>query len=68
MSNQNKTIKLSNQLFELLEKKSSENNFKTVDEYVEQVLSQILQVDTAEKIDPKEEEEIKARLERLGYL
>ncbi len=68
MSRKDKTIKLSNELFEILQRKIRTNNFQTVDEYVEHILSQVVQIDTSEKIDPKEEEEIKARLERLGYL
>lgn len=68
MSQQDKIIKLSNQLFEILQEKIRANNFQTVDEYVEHILSQVVQIDTSDNIDPKEEEEIKARLERLGYL
>ena len=68
MSEQRKTITISKQLYELIEQKIKHNSFKTVDNYVEHVLGQVLQAESAEDIDPKEEEEIKKRLERLGYL
>lgn len=68
VSEQNKTISISIQLYELIERKIKHNNFKTVDNYVEHVLGQVLQAESTEDFDPEEEEEIKKRLERLGYL
>ncbi len=63
-----KSINVSKHLHELLKQKSRENNFKTIDDYVEHVLLQILHAEAPDEIDPKEEEQIKQRLERLGYL
>ena len=68
VSEQKKTITISKQLYELIERKINNNTFKTVDNYVEHVLGQVLQTESTEDFDPKEEEEIKKRLERLGYL
>ena len=68
MPKENKTISISEQLYELLERKIKRNNFRTVDDYVEHILLQLLQAESKDDIDPEEEEEIKKRLERLGYL
>ena len=68
VSEQKKKISISKQLYELIERKINHNNFKTVDNYVEHVLNQVLQAESPEDIDPEEEEEIKKRLEQLGYL
>ena len=68
MDKENKTITISKQLYELLERKISQEKFGTVDNYVEHLLLQLLQADSTDDIDPEEEEEIKQRLEKLGYL
>ena len=68
MSEHKKAIFISKQLYELIEQKINHNNFKTVDNYVEHVLGQVLQAESTDDIDPEEEKEIKKRLERLGYL
>jgi hypothetical protein len=68
VSEQKKSITISKQLYELIKRKINNNSFKTVDNYVEHVLGQVLQAESTEDIDPKEEQEIKKRLERLGYL
>lgn len=68
MPKENKTISISEQLYELLERKIKRNNFRTVDDYVEHILLQLLQAESKDDFDPEEEEEIKKRLERLGYL
>lgn len=68
MSRENKVIKINEQLYELLERKKNQSSFRTVDDYVEHILMQLLQVDSPEEIDPEEEEQIKQRLEKLGYL
>ena len=68
MPKENKTISISEQLYELLERKIKRNNFRTVDDYVEHILLQLLQAEGKDDFDPEEEEEIKKRLERLGYL
>ena len=47
----------------------SEGEFKTVEEYIEFVLTEILREDEPEQAyTPDEEEEIKERLRRLGYI
>ena len=68
MSQENKTIKISGQLYNLLKQKITQNNFKTVDDYVEHLLLQVLQIESIDEIDPEEEEKIRQRLEKLGYL
>ena len=68
MDKKNKTITISKHLFELLERKIQQKRFDSVDNYVEHLLLQLLQVEGSEDLDPEEEEEIKQRLEKLGYL
>ena len=68
VSEPRKTISISKQLYEQIEQKLNNNNFNSVDNYVEHVLGQVLQAESTEDFDPEEEEEIRKRLERLGYL
>ena len=68
MSEEKKIINLSKDLYKLLKKKAYENKFKSIDTYVEHVLGQVLHSANPEELDPEEEEEIKKRLEKLGYL
>jgi Arc/MetJ-type ribon-helix-helix transcriptional regulator len=68
MNGENKQISISKTLYKLLERKIAQKKFGTVDDYVEHLLLQLLQVEGSEDIDPEEEEEIKERLEKLGYL
>ncbi|MFX1282149.1 MAG: hypothetical protein ACFFB5_00780 [Promethearchaeota archaeon] len=68
MAKESKTITISKNLYEFLERKIKQERFNTVDNYVEHLLLQLLQVEGSEDLDPKEEEEIKQRLEKLGYL
>lgn len=68
MSSKSKAISISNHLYNLLVQKAKDTNFKNVDEYVEHILLQILHQNSTDEIDPKEEEKIKQRLEKLGYL
>ena len=68
MDKDNKTITISKHLYELLERKIQQDKFDSVDNYVEHLLLQLLQVEGSEDLDPKEEEKIKQRLEKLGYL
>ncbi len=47
----------------------SGGEFKTVEEYIEFVLTEILKEDEPEQAyTPEEEEEIKERLRRIGYI
>ncbi len=68
MTQEKKKVNISTDLFEMLEKKVCENKFKSVESYIEHILRQVLQVSNPEELDPEEEEEIKKRLEKLGYL
>ncbi|MFX0014097.1 MAG: hypothetical protein ACFFB2_06380 [Promethearchaeota archaeon] len=68
MSSKMEAINISKHLFKLLEQKIKQNNFQSVDDYVEHILMQVLQSESTDDLDPEEEEEIKKRLERLGYL
>ncbi len=68
MDKDNKTITISKHLYELLERKIQQDKFDSVDNYVEHLLLQLLQVEGSEDLDPEEEEKIKQRLEKLGYL
>jgi Arc/MetJ-type ribon-helix-helix transcriptional regulator len=59
------------QLYEKVKErvKTSEGEFKTVEEYVEFVLQEIVKEEEPEQAyTPEEEEEIKKRLKSLGYL
>ena len=63
------TIKISQPLYKQLTEKAKKNNFKSIDEYVEHVLSQLLGTDEdILDMTEEEEEEVKARLKSLGYL
>jgi len=49
--------------------RESGGEFKTIEEYIEFVLTEILKEDEPEQAyTPEEEEEIKERLRRLGYI
>ena len=49
--------------------KSSQGEFKSVEEYVELVLREVIKGDEPEQVyTPEEEEKIKERLKILGYL
>ena len=66
-----KEIKISDELYEKIEKNLSEYGFETVDEYVEFVLKEILEdknSDEEQVFSEEEEEIIKKRLRDLGYL
>ena len=66
-----KEIKISNELYEKIEKNLSDYGFETVDEYVEFVLKEVLEDknEGEEQVFSEEEEEIiKKRLRDLGYL
>ncbi|MBO8161177.1 MAG: CopG family transcriptional regulator [Thermosipho sp. (in: Bacteria)] len=66
-----KEIKISDELYEKIEKVLEEYGFETVDEYVEFVLKEVLEDknEGEEQVFSEEEEEIiKKRLRDLGYL
>ncbi|MFX0170576.1 MAG: hypothetical protein ACFE9L_01520 [Candidatus Hodarchaeota archaeon] len=68
MSNNKKSVEISEHLYKLLKRKMNTNKFNSVDDYIEHILLQLYQAEGSEEIDPDEEEEIKKRLEQLGYL
>ena len=61
-------ISISKNLYDILLKKSLQSDFDSINKYVEHLLSQIINFEYSFDINPKEEEEIKKRLENLGYL
>jgi hypothetical protein len=68
MKDAQKTIDISTQLYKILELKAKQQQFKSVDDYVEHILFQVMQAEVPDDLDPEEETKIKERLERLGYL
>jgi len=64
-------VKLSKKLVEGVQRQvdESEGEFKTVDEFIEFVLTEILKDEESEEVyTPEEEEEVKKRLRALGYI
>jgi len=65
-------VYISKDLYEEIKKRvdSSGGEFKSVEEYVEFVLSEIVKEEEEEEFEysPEEEEKIKERLRGLGYL
>ena len=71
MSEEKVTIQISKKLFENIKKRVEESSgaFKSVEDFVEFVLREILSEEEEEPVySPEEEEEIKKRLRSLGYL
>ncbi len=64
------SITIPKSLYDLIKKRveESEGQFKSVEEYVEFVLNEVVREEEAEAYSPEEEEEIKRRLRALGYL
>jgi len=66
------TIEISKKLYEEIRKRvsESEGEFKDAQEYIEFVLNEVVRIDeeTETAHAPEEEEEIKKRLRKLGYL
>ena len=59
-------IEISDKLYKALEKNAKESGFKSVREYVEFILKELVEED--EGISKEEEEQVKDRLKALGYL
>lgn len=59
-------LEISNKLYKALKKSAKESGFKSVKEYVEFMLKEL--VKEGEEITPDEEKKIKERLKALGYL
>jgi len=64
------SIEISKDLYEKLKKFVEESEeFKSVEEFVDFVLREVVEEETTETVyTPEEEEEIKRRLRALGYL
>ena len=71
MSKTTVSIHVPSDLYEEIRRrvKSSQGEFKSIEEYVEFVLREIVKEEETEQVyTPAEEEEIKQRLRSLGYL
>jgi len=62
-----KEVLISEELYKNVEKKLGDYGFKSVDEYVEFVVSESLKTEEVE-YSKDEEEEVKKRLKDLGYI
>ena len=70
-----KTIKISDDLYKVLEKRSKETDFKTVDEYIDYVLKQVVEKigdkvleEGSGQFSKKDEKKVKDKLRQLGYI
>ena len=63
-------VKLSKNIFDKVQEQvdESKGEFKNVEEYIEFVLTELLNEEEEQVYTPKEEEEIKKRLRALGYI
>ena len=63
-------IKLSKNILDKVQEQvdESKGEFKNVEEYIEFVLTELLNEEEEQVYTPKEEEEIKKRLRALGYI
>ena len=69
MNDSKKEIMIPEELYNKLETKiAEEDDFKSVEEFVIYLLRQMLTADLETAEDEEEEEEIKERLKKLGYL
>ena len=66
-----KEVKIPKEIYERIEKRIEETEFKSVDEYVTYVLKEVLaslEEEEEEVFTEEEEEKVKERLRALGYL
>ncbi len=72
MSDEYVTVKIPKRLYEIIKQrvKESQGEFKDAQEYIEFVLNEIVKEEdeTETPYTPEEEEMIKKRLKKLGYL
>ena len=71
MSEDRVSIYIPKKLYEEVKRRVefSQSEFKSIEEYVEFILNEIVKEEEQEKTyTPKEEDEIKKRLKNLGYL
>ena len=64
------TIRIPRTLYDQVEKrvKASRGEFKTVDQYVEYVLGEMVKPEPESDLSEEDEKQIKENLKRLGYL
>lgn len=70
MTEEKVSVNISRELYNRLKNKVklSRGEFKTVEEYIEFILSEVLKEEPEQVYSPKEEKEIKKRLSELGYI
>jgi hypothetical protein len=63
-------VDVDDEKFELLKARAAEKGFDDVEEYIDHLLSQIVEKISREKssVSEDEEEEVKQKLEELGYM
>ncbi len=65
-------IKIPKQLIEKIKERIKQTEFKSVDEYanfvLEEVIKEVSEEDTAEVFSEEDEQKVKERLRALGYL
>jgi len=63
-------VNISKKLVDEIQRRVDESRgeFKTVEEFIEFVLTELLKDEPEQAYTPEEEEEIKERLRRLGYI
>jgi guanylate kinase len=68
--NENKKISISSDMFEIISKRIEKSNqeFSSVDEYVEFILNEIFEKNSEKLYDKEEEEEIRKHLQDMGYI
>ncbi len=70
MGEEKKNVPIPAQLYEAIDQRVKETEFKSVEEYVTFVLEEVLKDDDEDEVafSPEDEEEVKKRLRALGYL
>lgn len=68
--NEKKKISISSDMFEIISKRIEKSNqeFSSVDEYVEFILNEIFEKKSEKLYDKEEEEEIRKHLQDMGYI
>ena len=67
---ENKKISISSNMFKVISKRIEKSNqeFSSVDEYIEFILNEIFEENSEEPYNKDEEEEIRKHLQSMGYL
>lgn len=68
--NENKKISISSNMFKVISKRIEKSNqeFSSVDEYVEFILNEIFEENSEKPYNKDEEEEIRKHLQAMGYI